>query len=49
MKKEELYFDLEVLENFLCPKCRRKKEWTESPICFICGYDERNAQKEKPR
>jgi hypothetical protein len=33
-------FDLEALENFLCPKCRRKLSWTET----VCPYCE-NAKK----
>lgn len=37
-KKLNIPFDLDVLQNFLCPNCKSQMEWHES-VCNKCEYD----------
>jgi hypothetical protein len=37
--KIEYPFDLDVKQDFLCPHCKKQKEWYEI-MCDSCGYDE---------
>jgi len=33
--------------EFICPKCKKEKNWEEAPLCNNCGWDETFEKKEK--